>query len=97
MYLHVESRDRVESGEYLNTNDLIGHPSCEGGQSEGTHLHVARKFNGEWMLAGGPVPFTLSGYVAANGEESYAGSLYNGAELVIASPLSASKSMITRP
>jgi LasA protease len=97
MYLHVESRDRVETGTYLNANDLIGHPSCEGGQADGTHLHVARKFNGEWMLAGGPVPFTLSGYVAANGQKPYEGSLYNGAELVIASPLSASKSMITRP
>lgn len=97
MYLHVELRDRVEEGEYLEANDLIGHPSCEGGQSEGTHLHVARKFNGEWMLAGGPVPFTLSGYVASNGDQPYEGSLYNGATLVIASPLSASKSMITRP
>jgi LasA protease len=97
MYLHVESRDRVEVGTILDTDDKIGHPSCEGGLAEGTHLHTARKFNGEWMLAGGPVPFVLSGYTAISGAAPYEGSLYNGTPLITASPISAPKSLITRP
>jgi murein DD-endopeptidase MepM/ murein hydrolase activator NlpD len=97
MYLHIETRDKVALGSVLNTEDKIGHPSCEGGQAEGTHLHVARKFNGEWMLAGGPVPFNLSGYVAGNGSEEYEGTLYNGTILITASPISAPKSLITKP
>jgi len=97
MYLHIETRDKVALGTVLDTNSKIGHPSCEGGQAEGTHLHVARKFNGEWMLAGGPVPFNLSGYVASNGAEEYEGTLFNGSTLITASPISAPKSLITRP
>ncbi len=96
MYLHIETRDKVALGTVLSTDDKIGHPSCEGGLAEGTHLHVARKFNGEWMLAGGPVPFNLGGYVASNGAEAYQGTLFNGTILITASPISAPKSLITR-
>ncbi len=82
MYLHIESRARAPVGTRVETGDKIGHPSCEGGISSGTHTHVVRKFNGEWILAGGPLPFTLSGWVAANGSEPYKGSLTNGSEVV---------------
>ena len=44
----------------VETDDRIGHASCEGGVSTGTHLHFARKYNGEWVLADGPLPFVLS-------------------------------------
>jgi murein DD-endopeptidase MepM/ murein hydrolase activator NlpD len=97
MYMHIATLDRVELGTYLDTNDKVGHPSCEGGIAGGTHLHIARKFNGEWMLAGGPVPFVLSGYTAVNGDIDYEGSLVNGEDTVIASPVSAPRSLITRP
>lgn len=97
MYLHIETRDKVALGTMLDTNDKIGHPSCEGGQAAGTHLHVARKFNGEWMLAGGPVPFTLSGYTASNGDAPYEGFLNNGSTIITASPISAPKSLLLRP
>ena len=97
MYMHIETRDRVAVGTYVNTNDQIGHPSCEGGDATGTHTHVARKFNGEWMLAGGPVPFTMSGFVATAGSAAYQGSLTNGVTTVIAAGNSAPKSAITRP
>jgi murein DD-endopeptidase MepM/ murein hydrolase activator NlpD len=97
MYLHIETRDKVALGTRLNTDDKIGHPSCEGGEAVGTHLHIARKFNGEWMLAGGPVPFDLSGYVASNGDAPYLGSLSNGIITVIAAENSAPKSAISRP
>jgi hypothetical protein len=29
-------------GNRLNTGDAIGHPSCDGGTSTGTHFHIAR-------------------------------------------------------
>jgi len=65
LYLHIESRERVAPGVYLHAGERIGHPSCEGGVYTGTHLHLARKFNGEWIPADGPVPFNLDGWVSA--------------------------------
>jgi murein DD-endopeptidase MepM/ murein hydrolase activator NlpD len=97
MYLHVETRDRVQPGTYVQTGDKIGHPSCEGGISTGTHVHVARKFNGEWILADGPLPFTLSGYVAKNGGSPYQGSLESGQARIIANPLGTLRSYISLP
>jgi LysM repeat protein len=75
LYMHIESRDRVQPGTVLHAGDRVGHPSCEGGQSSGTHVHLARKFNGEWMSATGPVPFNLSGWISAGTGEQYVGTL----------------------
>jgi LasA protease len=74
-YMHVASSDRVPFGKYLQTGDRIGHPSCEGGVSTGTHLHIARKFNGEWIAADGSVPFNLSGWISAGLGQEYDGTL----------------------
>lgn len=62
LYLHVSTRDRVEVGVDVDVGDRIGHPSCEGGFSETTHLHFARLYNGEWIAADGPLPMVLSGW-----------------------------------
>jgi len=75
LYMHIESRDRVQPGTRLRAGDRVGHPSCEGGQSSGTHVHLARKFNGEWISAIGPVPFNLSGWISAGTGEEYVGTL----------------------
>jgi len=75
IYMHVESRDRVQPGYYLHAGERVGHPSCEGGISSGTHVHLARKFNGVWISADGPLPFNLSGWVASGTGEEYVGSL----------------------
>jgi len=76
LYMHVESgRGRVQPGTSVHTGDQIGHPSCEGGISSGTHVHIARKFNGEWISAIGPVPFNLSGWISAGTGEEYVGTL----------------------
>ena len=53
VYLHIEARDRVPEGTWVATGDYLGHASCEGGVATGTHLHIARKFNGEWVPADG--------------------------------------------
>ncbi len=49
LYLHMASAGRVASGVSVNRGDQIGHPSCEGGFSNGTHMHMARRYNGEWI------------------------------------------------
>ncbi len=51
LYLHIAARDRVAQGARLNAGDRIGRPSCEGGVSNGTHMHIARRYNGEWIPA----------------------------------------------
>lgn len=78
IYLHVATKDRIKMETWVETNQRLGHASCEGGVSTGTHLHFARKYNGEWVLADGPMPFTLSGYVVHNGEKPYLGTMTKG-------------------
>ncbi|HNR01878.1 MAG TPA: LysM peptidoglycan-binding domain-containing protein [Anaerolineaceae bacterium] len=97
MYLHVETRDRAAVGTIVDTGDKIGHPSCEGGVSTGTHVHVVRKFNGEWILADGPLPFNLSGYLAKNGDAPYEGSLVREDARIIANPLGTLRTFISIP
>lgn len=49
LYLHMSGQDRVQTGTTVQVGDRIGRPSCEGGFSTGTHLHIARRYNGEWI------------------------------------------------
>lgn len=51
LYLHMASQNRVQQGTVVQTGDRIGRPSCEGGFSNGTHMHIARRYNGEWIPA----------------------------------------------
>ncbi len=78
LYMHIESRDRVQPGSFLRAGERVGHPSCEGGIATGTHVHIARKFNGEWIAADGPVPFDLDGWISAGTGDEYTGSLSRG-------------------
>ena len=94
MYLHIEARDRVRLGDMLKAGDRIGHPSCEGGVASGTHVHIARKFNGEWIAADGPLAFNLSGWVAHNGDKPYLGTLVRGDETIFACTCSWEKGWI---
>lgn len=77
-YMHVEARDRVPVGTFLQTGDALGHPSCEGGFSNGTHVHVARAYNGYWISADGAIPFTMSGWVSQGLGREYDGLLVKG-------------------
>jgi len=81
-YMHIESRDRVESKTYVYAGDYIGHPSCEGGLSNGTHVHLARKYNGEWIPADGILPFQLEGWVSSGNGIEYDGWLTKGGQAV---------------
>ena len=80
LYLHVDSSERVAVGTHLHTGDRIGHPSCEGGYSLGSHVHIARRYNGEWIPADGPLPFNLDGWISQGDSYEYNGTLEkNGA------------------
>ncbi|NPV85611.1 MAG: LysM peptidoglycan-binding domain-containing protein [Anaerolineae bacterium] len=92
-YLHL-SGPIPRIGKMLKTRDPVGFPSCEGGSTTGTHVHIARKYNGEWILAGGPLAFNLEGWIAKNGDEAYEGELQRFGNIVRASTLSESFSQI---
>lgn len=94
VYLHVASESSVPIGTWVARGDRLGHPSCEGGIATGTHVHIARKFNGEWIAAAGPVPFNLSGWVAVAGDQAYKGFLVRGEQVVVANTNASRQSFI---
>jgi murein DD-endopeptidase MepM/ murein hydrolase activator NlpD len=95
-YLHLASQGRVPLGLEVKKGDFIGLPSCEGGQTTGTHVHLARKYNGEWIPASGPLAFNLDGWVAQKGSAPYLGTLVKGGLIVIASDKSNAASRVSR-
>ena len=90
LYLHMASDGRVAAGTYVKIGDQIGRPSCEGGFSNATHMHFARRYNGEWIpvscdVCGSdkipPPPFVLSGWTAIGLEnQEYQGYMIKGNE-----------------
>jgi hypothetical protein len=96
MYLHIATEGRIAAGTWVAVGDKIGHPSCEGGVADGTHFHIARKYNGEWIEADGPLPFNLDGWIAHFGDQPYLGSLTRGDKVVTASRTAAPYSYISR-
>ncbi len=96
IYLHIADQDRISTGSRVKTDDRLGHPSCEGGTSTGTHVHLARKYNGEWIAADGPLPFVMSGWEAFAGQKVYLGGLRKGNQQVVASPVGPRTSIIIR-
>jgi murein DD-endopeptidase MepM/ murein hydrolase activator NlpD len=77
-YLHLATNQRISAGSEVTAGAPLGYPSCEGGSSTGTHVHIARKYNGEWILADGPMNFQFEEWKAHAGENAYEGTLTNG-------------------
>jgi LasA protease len=96
LYLHLADQGRIEAGKWVETGDLLGHPSCEGGYASGNHVHFARKYNGEWIAADGPLPFNLSGWVVHAGAKPYLGTMTKGDETITASTVGSYESRIIR-
>jgi len=83
-YLHMANEGRVPVGTVVEAGDFLGYPSCEGGHSTGTHIHVARKYNGEWISASGVIPFVLSGWRPLAGDAAYSGYLVKDDVYIVA-------------
>jgi LasA protease len=93
-YLHLATNARVQVGREVKAGEPIGYPSCEGGHVTGTHVHIARKYNGEWILADGPLAFNLEGWVAHAGGQVYDGTLTRGPLSIIACECSDAASQV---
>jgi len=94
IYLHLSNQSLPPLGKRFLAGDALGIPSCEGGRATGTHVHIARKYNGEWMAADSAVPFNLDGWIAHNGSEAYLGTLERQNEIVTACDCSNAESQI---
>jgi len=79
-YLHLvlDADIPVQVGQHVAEGDIIGYASCEGGLANSSHLHFSRRYNGEWIEAGGPVPMNLSGWVIQPTLAAYEGALKRG-------------------
>jgi len=85
LYLHVAGDGRVEAGAEVHAGDRIGHPSCEGGVTDASHLHLARRVNGVWVAADDANwPMSLSGWAVKSGEEQYEGTLVRDGKVLTA-------------
>jgi murein DD-endopeptidase MepM/ murein hydrolase activator NlpD len=96
LYLHLDERDLPAPGSRVNADDPLGHPSCERGRATGTHVHIARRYNGEWLPAAGPLPFVLSGWEVKTGARLYEGELVKDSQVVSANPGGSHTSIIVR-
>jgi len=92
---HIAEADMIADGVTVEQGDYIGHPSCEGGRATGTHVHIARRYNGEWVPSTGPLAFVLSGYVAEGGGEVYEGTLVRDSFVVPATTYASALSQIS--
>lgn len=95
LYMHLATQDKIRQGVMVKTGDPIGHPSCEGGRATGTHVHIARKYNGEWIPADSAIPFELNGWVAHNGAAEYLGTLTRFGKIAVASDSASNESLIS--
>jgi hypothetical protein len=77
-YLHLANNDRVAEGSFVSAGDRLGHPSCEGGFSNGTHIHLTRTYNGRWVSADGQLPFVMNGWTSQGLGNEYDGLLIRG-------------------
>ena len=96
VYLHISEMDSIAPAEQVEVDQPLGHPSCDRGTSTGTNVHIARKYNGEWIAVDGPLTFTLSGWEVEAGQKSYQGRLIKDGQVVSANPGGPSSSVVIR-
>jgi murein DD-endopeptidase MepM/ murein hydrolase activator NlpD len=96
IYMHIAEKDKPAVGTWLEKDARLGHPSCEGGSATGTHVHFARKYNGEWFGVGDPLPMVLSGWRVFAGDRRYEGFMQKGELIVTAVPYGSSDAKIIR-
>ncbi len=95
-FMHIAREEAIQSGTMVSRDDPIGHPSCEGGASTGTHFHITRRYMGEWLGTGYPFPFIMSGWTALSGDQRYQGTLVKGDQVITATSYAGPESRIVR-
>ncbi|MDR3574851.1 MAG: LysM peptidoglycan-binding domain-containing protein [Anaerolineaceae bacterium] len=93
-YLHIATDGSAKVGQRLKVGDPVGHPSCEGGEATGAHVHIARLYNGEWIPASGPLALNLEGWIAQSDGTAYQGNLVRYSQVVRACPCSDKPSQV---
>jgi LysM repeat protein len=96
MYMHIAKFEMISAGTHVNLDDPIGHPSCEGGSATGTHVHITRKYKGEWIGATEPLPFILSGWQAVPGAKIFQSTLVKDSQIIYARQNATLESRIQR-
>lgn len=82
IYLHISSDGAAKLGN-IDLGGKIGHPSCEGGFSYASHIHLARKYNGQWISAVDTSnPFTIGNYKVEGAVNDYDGVLRSGSDSI---------------
>jgi hypothetical protein len=89
IYLHVINDNPIPPGTWVQRDDKLGYPSCEGGIATGTHVHMVRKYNGEWIAADSPFPFVI-------GAQPYDGHLARDGKIVLANLNAYTETFIVR-
>lgn len=81
LYMHQGSEERAQVGDTLKLGDHVGHPSCEGGAAETSHVHFARLYNGVWIAADdAKTPLVLSGWKFSGSSQEYDGAMTRDGE-----------------
>ncbi len=96
LYQHIAAQDRVPYGTQVEAGDHIGHPSCEGGPASGSHVHLARRYNGEWIPADQNLPFNLDGWISHGIGKEYDGTLTRNGIIIEAHAYYAPQNQIER-
>ena len=96
LYMHMAEDGRVAVGTKIKTGDRIGHPSCEGGVANATHLHLARRYNGEWIPAAGTIPFVMDDWQVTGEATEYDGGLNKGGQVKVACECREDKNSVTK-
>lgn len=79
-YLHMAEDGAAKVGP-IEVGEKIGHPSCEGGISYASHVHIARKYNGLWISATDESnPYVLGTYKVIASGKNYDGYLQSGSQ-----------------
>jgi len=89
LYLHIDHHDALQAGQAVAAGNILGYASCLGGIATATHLHIARRYNGEWIPADcnrcrfdvTAPPFVMSGWrVVGLGSQLYQGFMVRTAD-----------------
>ena len=82
------------SAQYWRPETPSATPPARVEQSTGTHVHMARKYNGEWIEADWTLPFVMEDWIPHIGSAPYLGTLTRQSQVVTACDCSNQKSFI---